>query len=403
MSLAANFFSENKTEQRFGRKGANIIFPGQKLFFTFASPPKSATDVHVKVFEDVTFLDRTADANDRFLGEIRGKIENRQFIPEVGKIRPPPPKGPLRTHALKIEIHFEDPREAAGLHVPLPEAESVRSHALRLKVEGTFGGRRESFTSKVRIHVHYPMAMIVPTAGASHDPSLDIVRSWSQQWAVHDRSVRKVVETPHSRLTRRIQDGDYDPLVVAFKEAAAHAAKGAGVIAWAVGHGDGGDSRASAQTNEDAPIPWFNMSPEDFLPPIERGMPFLYKLDVDSDVLAFGVVHEDGIGRTPPSSDLIKLRALDRIAEAIDPFGIRRIILHSCEVGDSQEIMQLVADRLQVVVRSHTGTIEYEGSGRVAAHYVGKPVVRPRDERQWPVSRLSSPMFPGAIPKRWYS
>jgi hypothetical protein len=387
MSLAANFFSENQTKAKFGRQGANIIFPRQKLFFGFASPPEKAENVHVQVLEDVEFLDGTAPVTGRVLGEMIGKIEGKKFIPETGKFRPPANK----RDSLRIEIAYEDHRFGAEMEIPLPEAEDVDTHQLRLNVTGKVGGKIENFTSDVRIHVHYPLAMIVPTAGATRDPALDVCGAWGRQWSVHDLGVRKLVKVPFVRLTRAPVDGDYDSLVSAFGTAAAFADEGAGVIALGVGHGDGGDTNT---------IPWCNLVPEDFPPP-EGGAPFLYRMDIDTNVLNFGL----GGVNSPGSTDRVKLRALDRIAAVLKPLrGVRRVILHSCKVGNSQAFMQLMADRLQVAVRSHRASVEYTGAAKapdIAAQYAGKTIVRPRDERQWPVGQLSSPVVPGKEPRRW--
>lgn len=100
----------------------------------------------------------------------------------------------------------------------------------------------------------------------------------------------------------------------------------------------------------------------------------------------------------PRAREVAPLKVVD------SSLNVRRIILHTCRVGYQRGFMQLVADRLQVAVRSHRHQVDYvggAGSGHIAAHYAGRSIVRPRDERQWPVSRLSAPVYPGDPPKRW--
>ena len=382
MSLEANFISENKDEPRFGREGANIIFPRQKLFFQFTDPPEKATDVRVRVLEDATLLDGTR-VRGRHLGEMVGKIENKRFIPETASFRRPD----NRRDPLSIAIDHEDRSFGAEIQVPLLEAEEVDTHSLRLSISGAVGGHPETFTSRATIDVHYPMAMIVPRVGAAHDRSLPVVHAWSKQWERHDPKVRKRVEVPFVRIARGAVDADYDAIVAAFRTAAIHAQEGAGVIALAVGHGDGGSTDTQ---------PWFNLVPEDY-----PSDPHRYRLDIDDVALQFGL----GGVNVPSDSDKAKLKALDRIAETLKAFPrVRRIILHSCKIATNPPFVQMVADRLQVPVRSHTESIDYTGAATardIASHYGDESIVRPRDLRHWPVSRLASPAFPGSEPQRW--
>jgi hypothetical protein len=390
MVLEADFFSENRDKPKFTRKGANIIFPRQKLFFEFTSPPDKAEDVRVTVREDVEFLDGTPKVTGRVLGEMIGKIEAKTFQPETGKFRPLDNK----KDSLRIELAFGDRTFGAEMEIPLPEAEDVASHQLWFTVTGKVGGKVERFDSSVRIHVHYPLAMIVPTRGARNDPSLDTVNGWSKQWLAHDKDVRKRVETSFLRLTSAPADKDYNDIVAAFGAAAEHAderAGGAGVIALATGHGDNGGGRLQ---------PWFNLAPEDWAPPVGN-TPNRYQMDIDDYVLTDGLAEPP---RGPTDTEKVKLRALDRIAAVLKPHHIRRIILHTCHVGLNTDFVQMVADRLQVPVRAQREEIVYTGFSTakdIAAHYGGENIVRPRDETQWPVRKLASPVYPGKEPKRW--
>ena len=108
----------------------------------------------------------------------------------------------------------------------------------------------------------------------------------------------------------------------------------------------------------------------------------------------------DGVGvrrwtviLTPGADTVIILRALDRIADVLKAatMPIRKVLLHTCNVGNSVNFTQLLSHRLQVPVQSHRDFIAYTGtagSGTILAHYDSEGPVSPRDLTEWPLSKL---------------
>jgi hypothetical protein len=274
----------------------------------------------------------------------------------------------------------------------MPEPETVESHTLRIKVEGTVKGRRETFEGTSRIQMEYSLAMVVPNGPGNQDPSLGVVAAWARQWKRFKPAFRHVEPLAVTRLTRNIVPADYDPLIAALVNAA-RAAK-SGVVALAVGHGDDGEGKNVA---------WFNSIPENFPPP-EGDIPFQYRLDIDDLALADGDSTGGVAQVTPFGANRIKLDALDRIADALKDTGIRRLLLHTCKAGGNAQFMQRLADRMQVPVMAHRETITYTGAATasdIKAHYDPDAPVSPRDERFWPVRRLSGVFRPKKQPKRF--
>lgn len=266
----------------------------------------------------------------------------------------------------------------------MPEPELVRSHTLTLSVEGRIKGKAVSAVGDARIHLEYPLAMVIPRGTARNDPPLNLVRAWAEQWRQHKPSFRTTHGIPIVRLTRAITPADYDPFIVAVT-AAANAAT-AGVVALAVGHGDDGDSRNVA---------WCNLVPEDFNVETEINE---YKLDIDDQTLVFGKTP----GNIPSAAERVKLDALDRLSDALGDTPIRRLILHTCNAGSNAEFMQMIADRLQVPVMAHQEFIAYQGFvGQAIDAFYDPDTPRRNDSLHfWPVSRLGKLARPGARPRR---
>ena len=88
-SFAAKFSSTNANK--------NVVVPGEKVSFTFTSPPKEASQVLVTVRQSVSFLTGRADITDEPIGEpperIRaywqqnGLSEERLWLLDVGETR----------------------------------------------------------------------------------------------------------------------------------------------------------------------------------------------------------------------------------------------------------------------------------------------------------------------------
>ncbi len=379
-SLAASFFSTNTDR--------NFVTPGDTVTLKFTNPQVTASNVVITVTETVGFLNsRNKDVTDRFVGAFEGQLN--QGVMQVQKIRGaplPPVRDPV-----SFRLAVNDSPGAAHLFAHMPEPEQVQSHTLRLQIKGNVKGISETFDGTSLLQVEYPIAMIIGrNIRNPHDQVFSFIGSWARdQWRPFKPRFRFIQEVTPLRLNRPIALTDYDELVNAFAAAAKQAA--AGVVAMTTGHGDAGQSQPNG-------VPWCNLASEDFPPP-EDGAPFLYKLDIDDAVLGDGATQ----GSFPVGDSIIKLRAIDRVADALAGTGIRRILLHTCKAGANQRFMQLFADRVRVPLIAHTATVEYvgsPGSGNMIAHYEGDTPVTPRDLRHWPVSKVAGPFFPSLVAPR---
>ena len=109
-------------------------------------------------------------------------------------------------------------------------------------------------------------------------------------------------------------------------------------------------------------------------------------------------------GRLPGGVSKVKLDALDRLSDALAGTGIRRILLHTCTVGQNKAFMQAFADRVQVPMLAQTDHVEhigFPGKLKILAHYEGVNTVSPRDLRHWPISTVAGPFRPGPKPRRF--
>lgn len=381
--LAASFFSTNAN--------SNLALPGDTVTFAFTDTQLNATQVLVSVLETVEFLNSSnAKVTDRPIGGFRGKVVNGKL--QVDQILGAPL--PAIPDPVNIRVASSAATGSPSLFAHMPEPEQIFNHTLRLKVEGTVAGKKETFEGQSLLQVEYPMAMIVSVPPASQDPSIAVVESWARQWKAFKPQFRHVEKTKLTRVADKqdIKATDYDDLVRAFKVCAAKAT--AGVIALATGHGDGGGGKN---------IAWCNLPPENFKPPESTAAipnpPFLYRLDMDESVLGDG----SNPGSFPVGQNVVKLNALDRIADALADSPVRRVLLHTCRAGASAIFMQRMADRMRVPLLAHTAKIEYTGaagSNQILASYEGLTPVNPRDLRHWPVSRLSNIFRPSATPPK---
>ncbi len=380
--LAASFFSSDPNK--------NFVVPGETVTFKFTDPLVTASNVTVTVLESVTFLNSlNAAVTDRLIGGFQGQLNKGSLtVQKVIGAPLPPVRDPV-----VIRVAANDTPSSPHLFAHMPEPEQIQSHTLRLRVTGTVNGRNETFEGTSLLQMEYPMSMIIGTVPPqAHDPSFAVVGSWArQQWQAHKPKFRFIQQVTPLRLNRAIKDSDYNELITAFVAAAQKSTSG--VVALAVGHGDGGQSQPNG-------VPWCNLAPEDFAPPIAP-VPFRYSLDIDDTVLG------DGANKLsfPTAPDtLVKLRMMDRLGDALAPTGIRRILLHTCKAGGNQRFMQLFADRVRVPLLAHTVAVEYTGfanSGNITAHYEHDSPQTPRDLRHWPVSKVAGPFFPGPPPKRF--
>ena len=387
-TLAGSLFTSNAIQ--------NIAVPGDTVTFSFSDPPKSATDVVVSVLETIDYLDGTARVEQRFIGGFHGRFDNRVFRADRTGGAPPPPE----PDPVSIRVAASMVSGAPALWAYMPEAHLVLNHTLQLRVTGMIDGRAERFDGKAVVHLDYPMALVVPQHGATHDPSLNVVESWAGQWQAFRPTARRVFHTRVLRLSRKAKPSDYDDLIQQLRAAADWATSG--VVALAVGHGDaGGVPEPDPVTGETkTTIAWCNFVPEDW-PPAHDQIPNRYQLSINEMLLANAV---------PPALldalnavERVKLNALDRIADELAAARARRLIIHTCNAGNNEAFMQNLANRLGVSVLGQKQTIAFTGapqSQHIACHYEGDAPRAPRDEQQVPVGRLSSPYRPGTRPSK---
>lgn len=368
----------------------NIVLPWEDVTFRFTNPPQTASKVQVKVLENVSFLDGTEEVKHRLVGGFLGTITGGKYVVDKLFGMPLPPEPDPACYNI---VHPEG-RSRGHILGFMPGPERVLSHTLLLRIEGVVQGNHVIFRGIHPLHAEYPLAMVIPGGHATLDPRLNVVASWCQdQWEKHKPDYRKTFPVPIQRVTGQIQKSHYDALIKAFADAAKYATSG--VVALAVGHGDAGITTG---------IPWCNITPED--EPVVEEQPVTFRLDIDLNVLNFGA---QGPPNAPGTSDRVKLNALDRMADAAANTPIRRVLLHTCSAGASQDFIQRMADRLRVPVFAHTKGIEYIGqpkSGTITAAYDStaqfpkKPVI-PKAYRQWPIRYLGPLARPGPAPPRW--
>lgn len=382
-SLSASLLTSNADQ--------NVATPADTISFRFSRPPPTATGVLVSIRESVDFLDGSATIRDRPIGGFRGRIAGGRFIHE--RILGAPL--PSISDPVVIRIASSTAPNSPHLFAHLPEPHRVNAHTLTLQVEGRVGGAQQVFRGKSVVHLQYAMAMVVPTPPATTDNSLNIVESWSRQWQRFNPSFRQCFGTRLTRLTRDARPADYDDWIGQMRAAAEYASRGSGVVAMATGHGDAG---GWAFPDGGTAVAWCNLPPEDWHSP-EAPHPYRYQLALMETELADGT----GVGM-PMGVTKVKLDALDRLADSLSGTGLRRIILHTCAAGDSAHFMQMLADRIRVPMIGHRTQIEYTGtagSGNIAACPAGSNPERPRDERQWNVTRLGRVFRPGPPPRRF--
>jgi hypothetical protein len=377
----------------------NRARPGDTVFFKFSNPPSSVTEVGVLI-RQAPFGDGQNSIAGTVLATFEGNIANGKYVPlkATGSRLPP------RTHMpLTISDGTNDLR--VGL---VDNGNADLRNELQILVRGNVGRESFLFVGKAALFVDYPLVMIAPTQTARRELTLNVVASWAAQWGKKEPRLRRLERiAPSSKAPGPPLDGsEYDPLVNAFT-AAVSAAPG-GIIALATGHGDGG------QGNSDG-TPWCNLMPED-IPPIKKPdgtETFFHRLNIQETELVRGLGGKIGnVILTPGGRDIVKLTALDRIADELKKATtpIRKVLLHTCNAGNSKNFVQLLADRLQIPVQAHLDFINFTGvagSGRVVAHYEtdkadkGDELKNPEGLTEWPLSKASKESVPGAVPPRF--
>jgi hypothetical protein len=369
-------------------KQVNRAQPGDTITFQFVSPPNAATGLQIDI-QQAEFVEGGELTPGHVLARFKGSIQGGSYVPNSATV--------LGQGKLKhVPITLSDGTNQLTVNL-IDTGSAVIRNELQVTVLGRVAGATESFDGRAAMFVDYPLAMIVPTKTAKLDASLNFVADWSaRQWQPHDPTLRHVHSVPTVRSPQRaLNTTDYDPLIAAFSQAVPEAP--GGIIALAIGHGDGGEGN---QTNAAA---WCDLMPEDekliHLPDGTTVVP--HSLFIDDSALADGSTK----GTFPGGGNLFKLDALDRIADELKKAAIpiRKLLLHTCKAGLSKVFIQRFADRVGVPVQAHTLGIEYEGflnRGHINAHYEGK-ALRASGEFDWPLEAVADESVPGPAPKRF--
>jgi hypothetical protein len=379
------------------RSTLNTALPGDTVSFKFSNPPSSVSAVEINI-QQAQFQQGQTLIPGSVLATFEGDIKNGQYVPRKATGRPLPP----RTH-MPLTLTDGTNKLKVGL---VDNGNAELRNELQIAVAGTIAGTRETFRGNAALFVEYPLVMIVPTLQAKvpvRDQTMIVIPSWADQWKKKTPRLRTVVtalasERPAGAPPLAVTE--YDPLVAAFTTAIG-AAPG-GIIAVATGHGDGGQGSKSG-------TPWCNLMPENIAKIVEPdgSETFPHRLLIFLTELTDGAgVRPDGILHTPGGDTIIKLRAIDRIADVLKTarLPIRKVLLHTCNVGNSKNFTQLLSDRLQSPVQSHLDFIESTGaagSGKILAHYASDTAQSPRDLTEWPLSKASTESTPGKAPKRF--
>jgi hypothetical protein len=359
------------------RSPTNVARPGDTLTFAFASPPKTATRVKIEVLHAVT---------SRVVATFGGRITEGKYVPETAVVG----NKPAQVHT-KISI-------CDGNSSLVVDLEDGRNFAftieLLVSVTGRIAGKDESFAGRAAVSVEYPLVMIAPTQTAKSDPALNSLAAWSQQWVKAAAQARTVVTITPIVPPKAVKSTDYDQLVQAF--ASAVSAAPGGIIALTTGHGDGGQGSPNS-------VAWCSLVSEDKAPTVlpDGGEVFRdHILFIDQAML------QDAVPPAfPGGSTLIRLNALDRIAAALKgaKIPIRKILLHTCNVGRNALFTGLLADRLRVPIQGHTDFMVYVGDptkkAAILAHYQTRSPAADA-ATVWPTSLVSTESIPGATPAK---
>jgi hypothetical protein len=378
--LAASLLATNTS--------VNMAFTGDTVGFKFSQPPQDASNVSI----DILQIGPPGESH-QVLGTFEGSIRNGSYVPgravQLGQ-----PRQDMR-------LKLTDGRNTIDVHM-VDQVSFTLSNQLRITVRGTIGGNVEFFDGRSPLHVWYRQAMIVSTARFVRDTDLNALEPWARQWRDFQTASRTLVPlAPIRPPQREITPADYDPLVAAFSTAA-QASEG-GIIALTVGHGDGGQTSGFT-------TPWCDLVGEDARDTAADGShSYPHRLLLFEPEINEGKgATSGGVTTTPGPRTKVKMNALDRIADAITPPAgstrqpIRKVILHTCNAGNSINFIQSIADRLRVPVQAHTDFVAYTLVPRaIRAHYDSQQPQVPRDLHEWPVELLAPERRPGPAPRRW--
>ncbi|MCA9625308.1 MAG: hypothetical protein KC731_40075 [Myxococcales bacterium] len=354
--------------------------------FLFASAPKTATDVVVLVEEVIKDLDgkvipprKTKEVPDGPTKEFHGRIENGKFVASLlvmGKL----------SDNRNNEFRLTGPEGKNTIRAFIHDPERVSSHVLTVTIRYKVDGKPETFVGTSPLHVRFPLAMVIPKGKATLDTALNMIPRYASHWQSEEPDFRHVEGVPIvvTRNIKRLEPRHFDGVVAGLRQAALNAT--AGVVALSVGHG-GADGQAGTA--------FISLVPEDNRRSV-TGLEAKCRV-TQTDLVSFDEPPKPGSVKITPSHDtLVRLNALDRIADALANTPIRRLILHTCNAGNDGAFIQLLANRLRVPVQAQRDFIFFEPQ---ASYYEkdGKATL-PRDGKFWPIHRLGSLKIPKKTP-----
>lgn len=374
----------------------NRSLPGGTITFAFSRPPRGADEVEIDILQG-HFQESTGNVvSASLLATFKGRIRNGRYIPGSAEAF-------RRKKVEDMRLMVTDGSTTLEIGLMDPSFVVIRNE-LQITVRGKIKGKTEFFQGKAALFVYYPLAMLVPTLAGRRDPALDTLAHWATQWQGADRTVRHVHRIAPLAPPSEPSPRHYNPLISAFTEAAKSAP--GGIVALAIGHGDGGQGAG-------LDVAWCDLMPEDVEPQLnpDGSSSYPHTLFANKTSLLFGHIP----GHSPAAADRLVLNALDRIGDALASAStpIRKLLLHTCNVGndatgpgdrngdpDIPGFTQLFADRVRVPVQAHTDTITYTGDrlGAIEAHYESSSQ---RSKTEWPLSLASDESLPGRAPKRF--
>ncbi|MBK8257543.1 MAG: hypothetical protein IPK82_33355 [Polyangiaceae bacterium] len=365
--------------------GTNVVVVGDPaknlVQFEFASAPQKAEKVVITIVEKILDLDgkpRPSDADNIKL--FTGKLENGKFVASGFQM------GKKRSNLKNNEFKIADPEKKNIMRGFIDDPERVSEHVLTLKTSHDIKGKSVEFVGTQEVQVRFPLAMVIPKGKATLDTALNMIGKYASNWKSKDAPHRHVEETKMvvtKSLKGTLEPSVYDDIVRAIA-AAADKATG-GIVALSVGHGGMG----TVDT-----VPFVNLIPEDNKK-AQTGVPFLARVD-QTDLAPYDKPPAPGsVKSTPGRNTQVRLDALDRIGDALQGKPIRRLLLHTCNAGNSPDFIQFLANRLRIPVFAQMDFIWFQPA---ASFYDkdGQPVL-PRDEKFWPIHRSGEVKIPDPV------
>ncbi len=304
-------------------KPGNAARPSDPVSIHFSDPPDAATDVTIELIQADTSKVVTT-----FKGAFVGKVFKSSIIigntfissqsfTTGGKLSDDLDQLVNMVITVNVDgkskckVRLSDPPPAAG-----GAGATNLENKLKLRVSGTItGGGQQTFEGQSILHIYYSQVMIVPSGPVVTDDALRLIPKWATQWQKAHKEMRTIVSLPviippsRRRPPRdSIVAADYDAIVAAVTAAAAKAP--GGIIALAVGHGDGGQGRSGN-------TPWCDLAAEDGK---QDEYTYFRDLGIDLNELVTGERRaNNGITTVPAGDTVVRLNGMDRMADALTP------------------------------------------------------------------------------------